>query len=62
MAKIGRSYPRPDYLADTNSSAALRRFERSPTEGEDRALRREIAAAVIALLFIVAFIGWALVF
>jgi hypothetical protein len=60
MGKIGRTYTRPDYLAEENSEAAFRRFDRTATEAEDRKLRRELMAAVISVIAILAFIGWAL--
>jgi hypothetical protein len=62
MGKVGRTYTRPDYLADTNSSDAYRRFDQPSIDSEDRKLRHEITAAIIALICVLGFIGWVVAF
>jgi hypothetical protein len=43
-----------------NSDAALGRFNRPRSLQEERAMRREMVAAILGLIGILALIGWAL--
>jgi len=56
MGRIGKSYLR----YSGNSPAALRRFDRSLTEPEERALRHSVTVGVVSSLFVLGLVGWAL--
>lgn len=54
-ARIGKSYPRK-HSVPTRAAA---RFDRSPTEPEARALRLQLAGAIVLLVLVLGVIGWA---
>ena len=54
LGRIGKAYRRGGAPAE-----AVQRFERSPTESQERELRKQLAGALVLVLLLLGVIGWA---
>ena len=54
LGRIGKAYPRGGAPAE-----AVQRFQRSPTETQERELRIQLGGAIVLLLVVLGVIGWA---
>jgi hypothetical protein len=56
---MGNAFQNEAGEVDGNISSAFERFNRLPSAEEERALRRELIAGVLGLIFVLGVIGWA---
>jgi hypothetical protein len=56
---MGNAFQNEAGEVEGNLSSAFERFNRLPNAEEERAMRRELIAGVVGLIFVLAVIGWA---